>query len=133
MAGIGLDPQSREEFQHGSGIPDPVEEPGSFPKEGVELLEIDAQSTEEHPVLTHVGFVGQGRSIDGQEGYIVPQLRQFRGQGIVSQAAAAIHAGCTCGDREDLHEFNRSDAGELPSSTRCASVFTEDEAIVAVA
>ena len=131
LTGVGLDPQPREELQHGSGVPDPVEEPGSLSEQGVQLLEVDAQAAEEDSGLTHVGLIGQGRSVNGQEDDVMPKLRQLGGKGIVSQATAAVHAGRACGDREDLHEFNWSDAGELPSSTRCASVFTEDEAIVA--
>ena len=118
LTGVGLDPQPREELQHGSGVPNPVEQPGSFPKQGVELLEIDAQAAEKHPPLTHIGFVGQGRGINGQEGDLVAQLGQLRGQGIVSQATAAVHAGCACGNRENLHGIKRLAAGESPAGTR---------------
>src|SRR4026207_1763566 len=68
------------------------------------LLEIDADTAEQHVAPADIGVVGEGWRVDGDQRRVVPASHQLDRQRVVAQTAAAIHPGGTGGDREDLHE-----------------------------
>ena len=56
------------------------------------LLEEDADAAKQHVTAADVTFVGAGRRVDRRENDVVPTREELRREGVVAQAAAAVHA-----------------------------------------
>ena len=100
---IGGQRSAGERVDDGRRIPQSIQEPRRLPEQRQVLLQVDADSTEEHPIAAHVGLVGCRRRVKRNQGHVVTALKQFDGQPVIAGTTPAIHAGGSRGDRENFH------------------------------
>ena len=101
FAGIGPGSPAAGRVQQPGGVQDPVQKPGSRSEKGKTLLQIDVDTPEERGPEAHVGFVGDGRSVEGNQLDVVPAGQEVGGQGVVPKAGPAVSAP---GARRDVHD-----------------------------
>ena len=93
----------RDRAQQPRRLPQAVEQPGRAAKEAGVLLQVDADAAEEDPVLADAGLVGARGRVERHEEHIVPELSQGLREGVVADAASAVHAAGAGGNRNDAH------------------------------
>ena len=103
VAGVHGHAAARRGPDHRGPVPQPVEDGGGPPEERHVLLEVDADPAEGDVAVAHVGLVGERGRVDGQEQHVVPAREKLAGEGVVAQAAPAVHASRPGGDLEEAH------------------------------
>ena len=92
IPGLRRSRQARHPPQQGGAPEGPVDEPGHAPERRQLLLEKDPDAAVEHLFHADIGLVGAQRGVGRHEGDIDPAAHQCRGEGVVVDAGAAVHA-----------------------------------------
>ncbi len=100
---IHLDLTLRREPDDPRRVPQAIEHPRRPSEERHLLLEKDADPAEEHLRLAHVPLVGAGRRVHRRQDDVVAAREQGGGQGVVPQAAPAVHLAGAARERQDPH------------------------------
>jgi hypothetical protein len=90
---------SRRPSQQPRGVQEPINEPGTFPKQRELLLQIDIYPAEEHRDFLGTGqrrLVQHQRQIHRSDRYVVARPQQFLRKCVVAHARSAIVAPGAC-------------------------------------
>ncbi len=90
---IDFDLPFRRHPEHGVRIPQPIEKRRRVPEQRDVLLEVDADTAEQHARRADIFLIRRRRRVDRREQDVVAAGEQRRGQRVVAQATAAIHLG----------------------------------------
>ena len=97
-----LDAPARDGAQEPGGLPQPIEQPWGLAEQRDVLFQVDADASEEDPMLADVRLIGRQRGVRGHERDVVTARQQRRGKRVVAYAAAAIHTARAGRDVGDL-------------------------------